>query len=75
MLGEKGDQVRVMAKLTTSLADAVAMADPRVVAGEHGWMTINFTADDALELPLLEGWLHESFGALAPKKVLKQLVQ
>jgi len=72
-VGERQSSVRIMVKLTTSLEAAEALADPRVVVGKHGWVTINFAVDDALDLEQLTTWAHESFRALAPKAVVKQL--
>jgi len=72
-IGEKQSSVRIMVKLTSSLEAAQALADPRVVVGKHGWVTINFAVDDALDIELLTTWARESFRALAPKAVVKQL--
>lgn len=72
-VGEQDDQVRIMVKLTDSAKAADALADPRVDVGKHGWVTLRFAADDALDADLLEAWVLESFGALAPKAVLAQL--
>jgi hypothetical protein len=74
-VGEKDDQVRIMVKLTDSLAAAGAMDDPRVEVGVHGWVTIRFAADDALDSGQLVAWANESFRALAPKTVLAQIEQ
>ncbi len=72
-VGEKDDQVRVMVKLAASLDNAQAMVDPRVDVGKHGWVTLRFAADDALETTLLSSWVFESFRTIAPKAVVKQL--
>lgn len=72
-IGEKDGEVRLMLKLAGSLAGAEAMADTRVVVGKHGWLTLRFTPAEPLDAALLEAWVHESYRALAPKAVLKQL--
>ncbi len=72
-LGEKDGEIRFMAKLTDSLDTAAAMDDPRVDVGKFGWVTLRFAPDDPVAPELLEGWVLESFRALAPKTVLRQL--
>lgn len=72
-LGEKDGEIRFMAKLSDSLDAAVAMKDPRVAVGKFGWVTLRFTPDDALDRDLLAGWILESFRAMAPRAVLRQL--
>jgi hypothetical protein len=72
-LGEKEGEIRVMVKLTDSLPSAEALGDPRVDVGKFGWLTLRFAPDDALDAELLELWVVESFRALAPKAVVKQL--
>ena len=41
--------------------------------GKHGWVTAIFTAGDRPDLDLLRGWVRESYGAIARKKLLKLL--
>lgn len=72
-LGEKDGEVRIMVKLTDSLEAAAALDDPRVSVGKHGWLTIRFDPAEPLEAELLEGWVVESFRALAPKTVLRAM--
>jgi len=72
-LGEKEGNIRFMAKLTDSFDAASALEDPRLVVGKFGWVTLNFPPDDPFDRELLEAWLHESFRAIAPRAVLKQL--
>lgn len=71
-VGEKGDSVRVMVKLTDSLEAAEATGDPRVVVGKFGWVTMNFPHDAPPPVPL-EDWVVESYRACAPKTLVKQL--
>jgi hypothetical protein len=72
-IGEKDGSVRLMLKLAGSLDDAEAMADPRVTVGTHGWTTLCFSPAEPLDTALLAAWVRESYSALAPKAVLKQL--
>lgn len=72
-LGEKPDSVRVMVKLSASLDQAVALADPRITVGSMGWVTIVFANDDVLDQDLLAGWVLESFRTLAPKTLVRTL--
>ncbi|MBT3220870.1 MAG: MmcQ/YjbR family DNA-binding protein [Proteobacteria bacterium] len=72
-IGEKPGWLRVMLKLTESLDEARAM-DDRVDVGKTGWVTLRFEPTNAIDEELLFRWILESFRALAPKTVVKQLV-
>jgi len=72
-VGEKDGQVRVMLKLVDSLETARAMQDARVDVGKHGWVTLRFAPDDALDEDLLSAWTLESYRAMAPKTVIAKL--
>lgn len=72
-VGEPGDGVRLMVKLTTSLEAARAMDDPRVEVGKTGWVTVRFAPESALDEALLARWLRESYCALAPKTLSRQV--
>jgi predicted DNA-binding protein (MmcQ/YjbR family) len=41
--------------------------------GKSGWVSSRFKSGDAVPVELLTQWIHESFRAVAPQKVLKQL--
>ena len=41
--------------------------------GRSGWVSIPLTAPDAPPLGLLEDWVEESYRAVAPKTLVKQL--
>ncbi|MBZ4416044.1 MmcQ/YjbR family DNA-binding protein [Myxococcus sp. RHSTA-1-4] len=41
--------------------------------GKSGWVTSSFKPGDAVPVELLSQWIHESFRAVAPQKVLKAL--
>lgn len=41
--------------------------------GQHGWISARFGPDEDLPMDLLEGWIRESYTAIAPKTLVKQL--
>jgi predicted DNA-binding protein (MmcQ/YjbR family) len=41
--------------------------------GKSGWVTSTFKPGDAVPVELLSQWIHESFRAVAPQKVLKAM--
>lgn len=41
--------------------------------GKSGWVTARFAAGEESPLPMLEEWLEESYRAVAPKRLVKQL--
>jgi predicted DNA-binding protein (MmcQ/YjbR family) len=41
--------------------------------GKSGWVTSTFKSGDAVPVELLSQWIHESFRAVAPQKVLKAM--
>lgn len=72
-VGEKDGEVRVMLKLVRSLPDARDMNDPRIDAGKVGWVTLRFDPNNPPDTELLSAWVVESYRALAPKSLSKQL--
>ncbi|MEM7132325.1 MAG: MmcQ/YjbR family DNA-binding protein [Chloroflexota bacterium] len=72
-VGEKDNEVRVMLKLDASLGDVISMNDPRFDVGKTGWVTVKFAPDDVPDESLLSAWVIESFRALGPKTLVKQL--
>jgi len=40
--------------------------------GKHGWVTVAVDTTRDAPLPMYEGWLAESYDAVAPKKLVKQ---
>jgi hypothetical protein len=73
LMHENEMQVRVMLKLDASLDEARAMNDPRIDVGNTGWVTVRFAPDDVPDERLLSAWVVESFRALGPKTLIKQL--
>lgn len=76
-LGEKDTGVlRLMVKLDSGVpsAKAVAEANPDgwSVNGP-GWITGNFTDDEAPPLDVMTGWIAESYRLLAPKTLVAEL--
>ena len=66
--------------LTVKLPDAGAYALSQPYAepagynlGRAGWVSVHFDRGDAPDLPLLQEWVEESFRAIAPKKLVKEL--
>ncbi len=41
--------------------------------GKSGWVTLSLTGKDKPDVPMLLHWLDESYRAVAPKSVLKQI--
>jgi predicted DNA-binding protein (MmcQ/YjbR family) len=41
--------------------------------GKSGWVTVPFTGKGAPELGVVEDWIEESYRAVAPKKLIKDL--
>ncbi|MFN8548690.1 MAG: MmcQ/YjbR family DNA-binding protein [Candidatus Eisenbacteria bacterium] len=43
--------------------------------GKAGWVSARFSASDEVPVPLLMAWIEESYRAVAPKTLVKQLAQ
>jgi predicted DNA-binding protein (MmcQ/YjbR family) len=41
--------------------------------GKSGWVSASFEANEAIPLPILKGWIEESYRAVAPKTLVKSL--
>ncbi len=41
--------------------------------GKHGWVSARFAPGDTIPFATLRAWIDESFRAVAPKKLVKQL--
>src|SRR5690242_19518649 len=70
------DGVSLSVKLPQSGADVLQLplAEPMGYGmGKHGWVTLLIMRDDRLPLELLEGWIDESYRAVAPKRMLGEL--
>ena len=70
------DGVSLSVKLPHSGVDLLQMpfAEPMGYGmGRHGWVTLLLMRDDELPLASLEGWIDESYRAVAPKRMLAEL--
>jgi predicted DNA-binding protein (MmcQ/YjbR family) len=71
-----GDSVGVSVKLPQSLGQALAcpFVEPTGYGlGAKGWVSASFETSDDVPIELLEGWVRESYLAVAPKKVARAL--
>jgi hypothetical protein len=76
-LGEKDTgALRLMVKLSSGVESAKAVAevnpDSWSVKGP-GWITGNFTDDEAPPVDVMTGWIDESYRLLAPKTLVAEL--
>lgn len=70
------DGFHMSCKLPISNTEALAMpfTEPTHYGmGKHGWVTANFDHDGAPPTGLFKQWIDESFRAIAPKTLVKQL--
>jgi predicted DNA-binding protein (MmcQ/YjbR family) len=74
---EKGDgSVGVSVKLPESADEALAypFTDPTGYGlGRWGWVSASFGRGDRPPVDMLEEWIEESYRAIAPKKLVRQL--
>jgi len=70
--GEMGLSV----KLPVSCEEALELPFTKPTAyglGKAGWVSASFGAKDAPPAEILKAWIHESYRAVAPKKLIEQL--
>ena len=75
-LSSDGDPVSVSCKLPLSGGTALLLpfAKPTEYGmGKSGWVSASFAAEEALPLDMLKAWVDESYRAVAPKKLVKEL--
>lgn len=75
-LGHEGRGVRLSLKLPRSADEALGSewAQPTGYGlGKSGWVTIDIPAGEEVDLPQLERYLEESYRAVAPKTMVKEL--
>ena len=68
--------LRATVKLPDSGRQAVQLpfAEPTGYGlGKSGWVTASFKAKDKVPLELLTDWIDESYRAIAPKKLIREL--
>jgi predicted DNA-binding protein (MmcQ/YjbR family) len=71
-----GDGLHLSVKLPHSSEAALLLpfATPTGYGlGKSGWVSANFTSRDKVPLDLLRAWIDESYRAVAPAKLVKQL--
>ena len=71
-----GDGISFTLKLPSSAPDALLMACATPTGyglGKSGWVTFRTASPDAIEHPQALAWLDESYRAVAPKTLIKQL--
>lgn len=74
--GGDGETLRFSLKLPESGADVLSMPFAKPTGynlGRAGWVSFTFTAEQIPDVADLEGWLEESFRAVAPKTQIKAL--
>jgi predicted DNA-binding protein (MmcQ/YjbR family) len=75
-LRDEGTSVSFSVKLPRSAAEALELsyAEPTHYGlGRHGWVTFTVDAARAAPLATFEGWLRESYQAVAPKRLAAAL--
>lgn len=71
-----GGPMGLSIKLPESGRDALDLPFARPTGyglGKSGWVTATFQAKDRPPLEILQGWIRESYCAVAPKKLVAQL--
>lgn len=71
-----GETLHVSVKLPQSGAEVLLedYAEPGSYGtGKYGWVALQFTGDEAPPLDRIRAWIDESYRAVAPKKLVKQL--
>ncbi len=72
----EGHDLKVSAKLPHSSVMALAFPFSKPTGyglGKSGWVSAGFGEGDDVPLPLMYEWIEESYRAIAPKKLVKQL--
>ena len=75
-LFEEAGKVSLSCKLGDSHAEALLLpfAEPTGYGlGKSGWITGSFAAGERVPVDLFEGWITESYRAVAPKKLVQVL--
>jgi predicted DNA-binding protein (MmcQ/YjbR family) len=74
--GGKGTALGLSVKLPESGFEALELpfAEPTGYGlGKGGWVTATFSSGEPVPVELLKGWVLESYRAIAPKKLAKEL--
>jgi predicted DNA-binding protein (MmcQ/YjbR family) len=70
------DGLSFSVKLPTSGPSALTLpfvAPTRYGLGRHGWVTITLRHGESAPLELFQGWVEESYRAIAPRKLVLEL--
>lgn len=74
VLDDEGLSLSVKLPQSRDLAVDLPFAEPTGYGmGKSGWVTARFAPGADVPVDLLKGWLDESFRAIAPKKLVKQV--
>jgi predicted DNA-binding protein (MmcQ/YjbR family) len=76
-VGAPGD-IRIGVKLPHSGPDVLSLPCAAPMAyglGKSGWITLTFTAREAMPVELVQQWIEESYRAVAPRKLIAQLAK
>ncbi len=74
----EGEPFKISCKLphSNALALSLPFAEPtRYGLGKSGWVSASASEGEVLPVAILKAWIDESYRAIAPKKLLKELVQ
>lgn len=69
-------QLNITVKLPVSGDDAIEMEQCELTGyglGKAGWITARFGTKDKIDIKLLKAWIDESYRAIAPRTLVKQL--
>jgi predicted DNA-binding protein (MmcQ/YjbR family) len=72
------DELRITVKLPRSYGDALLAPFAKPTGynlGKSGWVTSTFGKGDAPPFDILRSWIDESYRAVAPKRLAKELVE
>lgn len=75
-MGTERDELSLSLKLPQSSVGALMLpfaAPTGYGLGKSGWITARFAGGEQVPVPILRGWLDESYRAIAPKKLIAQV--
>lgn len=75
-MGTERDELSLTVKLPQSSIGALMLpfaAPTGYGLGKSGWITARFAGGEQVPVPILRGWLDESYRAIAPKKLIAQV--
>lgn len=75
-LGVAGPELSFSVKLPESQDFALILPNTQPTGyglGKSGWITVRFRSSEKPPMDIIEEWIDESYRAVAPKKLIKQL--